>query len=190
MPLFVLIGRDGPDGLALRGRHRDAHLANLQPLVDAGRVRFAGPIRSADGKPRGSVVVFEADDLAAAQAIVSFSHLGRCRNDAAFAALSGTSPLQASSGKTVHHFDHRVRVLIDRYAIRRRMIAAGRRGSHPLLHRLLQPATTSDRRRYIELSSAPSRDGAQRPKSGIPWSAQDRLKGVFGVVGGRCRHPP
>jgi hypothetical protein len=27
----------------------------------------------------------------------------RCRNDAAFAALSGTSPLQASSGKTVRH---------------------------------------------------------------------------------------
>jgi len=69
MPLFVLIGRDGPDGLALRGRHRDAHLANLQPLVDAGRVRFAGPIRTADGNPCGSVVVFEAADLAAARAI-------------------------------------------------------------------------------------------------------------------------
>ena len=34
---------------------------------------------------------------------MSFSHRGRCRNDAAFAALSGTSPLQASSGKTVRH---------------------------------------------------------------------------------------
>ncbi len=41
--------------------------------------------------------------VTAAQAIVSFSHIGRCRNDAAFAALSGTSPLQASSGKTVRH---------------------------------------------------------------------------------------
>jgi transposase len=41
--------------------------------------------------------------VTAAQAIVSFSHAGRCRNDAAFAALSGTSPLQASSGKTVRH---------------------------------------------------------------------------------------
>ena len=41
--------------------------------------------------------------VTAAQAIVSFSHVGRCRNDAAFAALSGTSPLQASSGKTVRH---------------------------------------------------------------------------------------
>ena len=68
MPLFVLIGRDGPDGIALRKRHREAHLANLQPLVDAGRVRFAGPIRTADGNPCGSVVVFEAADLAAAQA--------------------------------------------------------------------------------------------------------------------------
>ena len=68
MPLFVLIGRDGSDGLALRKRHRDAHLANLQPLVDAGRVRFAGPIRTTAGDPCGSVVVFEAADLAAAQA--------------------------------------------------------------------------------------------------------------------------
>ena len=68
MPLFVLIGRDGPDGIALRKRHREAHFANLQPLVDAGRVRFAGPIRTADGDPCGSVVVFEATDLAAAQA--------------------------------------------------------------------------------------------------------------------------
>ena len=68
MPLFVLIGRDGPNGLALRKRHRDAHLANLQPLVDAGRVRFAGPMRTDDGNPCGSVVVFEATDLAAARA--------------------------------------------------------------------------------------------------------------------------
>jgi transposase len=41
--------------------------------------------------------------VSAAQAIVSFSHPGRCRNDAAFAALGGVSPLQASSGRTVRH---------------------------------------------------------------------------------------
>ena len=41
--------------------------------------------------------------VTAAQVIVSFSHPGRCRSDAAFAALSGTSPLQASSGRTVRH---------------------------------------------------------------------------------------
>ena len=37
--------------------------------------------------------------VSAAQAIVSFSHPGRCRNEAAFAALGGTSPIPASSGQ-------------------------------------------------------------------------------------------
>jgi transposase len=41
--------------------------------------------------------------VTAAQVIASFSHPGRCRSDAAFAALSGTSPLPASSGQTVRH---------------------------------------------------------------------------------------
>jgi transposase len=41
--------------------------------------------------------------VTAAQAVVSFSHPGRCRNEAAFAALAGTSPLPASSGQTVRH---------------------------------------------------------------------------------------
>ena len=34
---------------------------------------------------------------------MSFSHPGRCRSEAAFAALSGTSPIPASSGKTIRH---------------------------------------------------------------------------------------
>jgi transposase len=41
--------------------------------------------------------------VSAAQVVVSFSHLGRVRNDAAFAALAGTSPIPASSGQTVRH---------------------------------------------------------------------------------------
>jgi transposase len=41
--------------------------------------------------------------VTAAQVVVSFSHPGRCRSDAAFAALSGTCPLEASSGRTVRH---------------------------------------------------------------------------------------
>jgi transposase len=35
--------------------------------------------------------------------VVSFSHPGRCRNDAAFAALAGTCPLNASSGRITRH---------------------------------------------------------------------------------------
>jgi transposase len=41
--------------------------------------------------------------VSAAQAIVSFSHPGRCRSEAAFAALAGAAPLPASSGKTIRH---------------------------------------------------------------------------------------
>jgi len=41
--------------------------------------------------------------VSAAQAITSWSHHGRCRNEAAFAALAGASPLPASSGRTTRH---------------------------------------------------------------------------------------
>ena len=41
--------------------------------------------------------------VTAAETIVAFSHPGRCRSEAAFAALAGTSPLEASSGRTVRH---------------------------------------------------------------------------------------
>jgi transposase len=41
--------------------------------------------------------------VSAAQVVVSFSHPGRCRNEAAFAALAGVSPVPASSGRTVRH---------------------------------------------------------------------------------------
>jgi len=67
MGLYVLIGRDGPAGLAKRKLHREAHLANLKPLSDAGRVRYAGPLLDDEERPCGSVVVFEAESLAAAR---------------------------------------------------------------------------------------------------------------------------
>jgi transposase len=34
---------------------------------------------------------------------VSSSHAGRCRNEAAFAKLAGTSPIEASSGQITRH---------------------------------------------------------------------------------------
>ena len=66
MPLFVLIARDGSEGAALRPRHREGHLAHLGDLERAGRLRFAGPLRDGGGEPCGSLVIFEAEDLAAA----------------------------------------------------------------------------------------------------------------------------
>ena len=68
MPLYALIGHDGPDGVELRKKQRPAHLAHWKPLDAAGRVRFGGPLLDADGGPRGSLVVFEADDAEQARA--------------------------------------------------------------------------------------------------------------------------
>ena len=41
--------------------------------------------------------------VSAAQVIMSWSHPGRCRNDAAFAALAGVCPIPASSGQTIRY---------------------------------------------------------------------------------------
>ena len=41
--------------------------------------------------------------VVAAQLIVSYSHHGRCRDEAAFAALAGVSPVEASSGRITRH---------------------------------------------------------------------------------------
>jgi transposase len=41
--------------------------------------------------------------VSAAQLLVSWSHPGRCRSEAAFATLAGVSPLEASSGKITRH---------------------------------------------------------------------------------------
>lgn len=41
--------------------------------------------------------------VTAAQLIVSYSHHGRCRNEAAFAALAGVNPIPASSGRIVRY---------------------------------------------------------------------------------------
>lgn len=67
MELFVYIGRDGAQGAELRGTVRERHLAHMKPLADAGRLRFAGPLRDDQGRPCGSVIVLEAESLAAAR---------------------------------------------------------------------------------------------------------------------------
>ena len=41
--------------------------------------------------------------VSAAQVIISWSHPGRCRNEAAFASLAGASPIPASSGQTTRY---------------------------------------------------------------------------------------
>ncbi|RMD83893.1 MAG: hypothetical protein D6815_05435 [Candidatus Dadabacteria bacterium] len=53
--LYVLIGRDGPHGAALRPKLRGDHLAYLSELCRQGRVRLAGPMT--DGS--GSLVILD-----------------------------------------------------------------------------------------------------------------------------------
>jgi transposase len=107
------------DTLTALARRRLPHDATRAQAVRHGEIRrLAIALRAAARALKANRAQLQAivDELApgltdrhgigpvsAAQAIVSFSHPGRCRNDAAFAALAGASPLEASSGRTVRH---------------------------------------------------------------------------------------
>lgn len=70
MPLFVIIGYDTPNSLALRQTHRPAHLERLTALDEQKRLVLAGPTPIAHGESAmsGSIVVAEFDNRADAQA--------------------------------------------------------------------------------------------------------------------------
>jgi uncharacterized protein YciI len=65
--LFVIIGHDAPDARERRPAVRPAHLAYLDPVAKAGRVRIAGPLLDRSG----SLIVLEAASLAEAWAVVA-----------------------------------------------------------------------------------------------------------------------
>ncbi|MCP4934975.1 MAG: YciI family protein [bacterium] len=69
--LYAFICTDKPgEGLVLRSQNRDKHLAYLDSLGDV--MKSAGPFMSEDGlEPRGSLVIVEADSLAAAREIAA-----------------------------------------------------------------------------------------------------------------------
>lgn len=71
---YAIVGTDRKDSLAARLAARPAHLARLEALRDAGRLKLAGPfpaIDAADPGPAGftgSLVVAEFPSLAEARA--------------------------------------------------------------------------------------------------------------------------
>jgi uncharacterized protein YciI len=67
--LYALIARDKPGHLQVRLDTRPAHVAYLQDLNARGLLKLAGPFLDGEGKPDGSLVVYEADTLEAAQAL-------------------------------------------------------------------------------------------------------------------------
>ena len=75
--LYVIIGRDGPDSLAIRRRVRPEHLARAQALVDSGRMVVAGPLPAIDSPDpgpagfTGSLIVAEFASLNDAEAWIA-----------------------------------------------------------------------------------------------------------------------
>jgi uncharacterized protein YciI len=62
--LFALVAHDQPNSVARRAELRPDHLKYLDTL----NLVFAGPFLNDKGEGVGSIVVIEADDLAAARA--------------------------------------------------------------------------------------------------------------------------
>lgn len=63
--LFVIIGRDGPNGKTLRPGLRPAHLDHVRRYENDGHVRLAGPFT--DGA--GSMLLVDFDTAEAARAM-------------------------------------------------------------------------------------------------------------------------
>jgi uncharacterized protein YciI len=68
MPQFMIVGRDGAEGLERRKTHRPAHLAYWGAVHAERRMVYAGPLLDDAGtQPIGSLLVFEAATLEAAR---------------------------------------------------------------------------------------------------------------------------
>jgi uncharacterized protein len=63
--LFVVTAIDKENSLALRLATREAHLAYAK---ETGVIRLGGPFLDADQNMAGSLIIFDAADLAAAEA--------------------------------------------------------------------------------------------------------------------------
>ncbi|MDW6022123.1 YciI-like protein [Mesorhizobium sp. BAC0120] len=68
--LFAFTGKDKPGALQVRIDTRPAHVAFLEKLNAEGTLKIAGPFLDEEGKPSGSLVVIEAADKKAAEAIL------------------------------------------------------------------------------------------------------------------------
>lgn len=71
---YVIFGHDAEGAAPARAAARPAHLARLQALADAGRLKLAGPLPRIDGLPpaeggvTGSLMVAAFADHSAAEA--------------------------------------------------------------------------------------------------------------------------
>ncbi len=68
MSHFVMYCLDGEQGAELRPQLRESHLAYIR---STGMVRLAGPMLGDDGKPVGSLLIVEAQDMDAVRAFAA-----------------------------------------------------------------------------------------------------------------------
>jgi transposase len=105
--LAALAGRELPAHAGREHAVRQAEIRRLAVALGQAREQLkdnrAQLLAIVEDIAPGLTSRYGVGPVSAAQAIVSFSHPGRCRNEAAFAALGGTSPIPASSGRTVRH---------------------------------------------------------------------------------------
>lgn len=59
---FVVICKDKPGQLQLRIDTRPTHVEHLNALNAQGVLKIAGPMLGDDGKPLGSMLIFEAEN--------------------------------------------------------------------------------------------------------------------------------
>jgi transposase len=105
--LAALAGRELPAGASREQAVRHAEIARLALAIGQARGQLkdnhAQLLAVVGDLAPGLTSRYGIGPVSAAQAIVSFSHPGRCRSEAAFASLGGTSPIPASSGRTIRH---------------------------------------------------------------------------------------
>jgi len=105
--LAALAGRDLPAQASRQQAVRHAEIRRLTLALARARQELkdnrAQLLAIVEDIAPGLTCRYGVGPVSAAQAIVSFSHPGRCRSEAAYAALGGTSPIPASSGQTVRH---------------------------------------------------------------------------------------
>ena len=103
--LARLAGREIPAQASREQAVRQAEIGRLALALSQARSQLkdnrAQLLAIVEDIAPGLTSRYGVGPVSAAQAIVSFSPPGRCRSEAAYAALGGTSPLPASSGQTV-----------------------------------------------------------------------------------------
>ena len=105
--LAALAGRELPADASREHAVRQAEIRRLALALAQARQQLrdnrAQLLAIVEDIAPGLTSRYGVGPVSAAQAIVSFSHPGRCRSEAAYAALGGISPIPASSGMTVRH---------------------------------------------------------------------------------------